>query len=80
MRGMSAPHVVMSVITYISTFVNLCMHITRCYRLTHIIIEAYIHVYYDYVFIKNIYDKECLMYIKYANNNCSSRNSQYRPT
>ena len=45
--------------------------------LTHIIIEAYIHVHYDYVFIKNIYDKECLMYIKYANNNFSSRNSQY---
>ena len=48
----SAPNVVMSVIAYISTFVNLCMHITRCYRLTHIIIEAYIHVHYDYVFIK----------------------------
>ena len=55
MRGMSAPHVVMSVIAYISTFVNLCMHITRCYRLTHIIIEAYIHVHYDYVFIKKIF-------------------------
>ena len=45
------------VIAYISTFVNLCMHITWCYMLTHIIIEAYIHVHYDYVFIKNIYDK-----------------------
>ena len=27
-RGMSAPHVVMSVIAYISTFFKLCMHIT----------------------------------------------------
>ena len=28
MRGMSAPHVVMSVIAYVSTFFKLCMHIT----------------------------------------------------
>ena len=30
-------------------------------------------VHYEYVFIKNIYDKECLIYIKYANNNFSSK-------
>ena len=44
--------VIMSVIEYISTFSELRMHITRCYRLTNIIIEAYLHVHYDYVFIK----------------------------
>ena len=62
MRGIYAPHVVMSVIAYISTFVKLCMDITWCYRLTNIIIEAYLHVHYDYVFIKNIYDNECPIY------------------
>ena len=67
MRGMSAPHVVMSVIAYINKHICQSVHAYK----------AYMHVHYDYVFIKNIYDKECLMYIKYANNNLSSRNSQY---
>ena len=43
-------HVVMSVIAYVSIFFKLCMHITRDGRLTNIIIEAYLHVHYDYVF------------------------------
>ena len=61
MRGMSARHAVMSVIAYVSTFFKLCMHI--CYRLTNIIIEAYLHVHYDDVFIKkNHYDNECPIY------------------
>ena len=50
-RDMSAPHVVMSVIAYVSIFFKLCTHITCDYRLTNIIIEAYLHVHYDYVFI-----------------------------
>ena len=31
--------------------------------LTNSIIEAYLHVHYVHVFIKNIYDNECLIYI-----------------
>ena len=54
MRGMPAPHVVMSVIACVSTFAKLCMHIwpTWCYMLIHIIIETYLYVHYDYVFIQ----------------------------
>ena len=39
------------------------MHITWNYRLTNIIIEAYLHVHYDYVFRTKIMTTNAELYI-----------------